>query len=109
MSLSFSIVAILLWYYFARKGYLSNYPFDKILLFSPAPKLPEFWRLFFISLGSIFFTPEVTAGILVSLALLIITRIGFGLALLGWTLNFILMRLMGVQPGSGVIQVLMLF
>ena len=102
MSLSFSIVAILLWYYFARKGYLSNYPFDKILLFSPAPKLPEFWRLFFISLGSIFFTPEVTAGILVSLALLIITRIGFGLALLGWTLNFILMRLMGVQPGSGV-------
>ncbi len=55
MSLSFSIVAILLWYYFARKGYLSNYPFDKILLFSPTLKLPEFWRLFFISLGSIFF------------------------------------------------------
>ena len=102
MSLSFSIVAILLWYYFARKGYLSNYPFDKILLFSPTLKLPEFWRLFFISLGSIFFTPEVSAGILVSIALLIITRIGFGLALLGWTLNYILMRLAGVQPGSGV-------
>lgn len=102
MSLPFSIVALLLWYYFARLGYLSNYPFDKLLLFSSPPALPEFWRLFFISLGSIFFTPEVMAGILVALALLIITRIGFVLALLGWTISYYLMHLMGSVPGNGM-------
>jgi len=102
MSLPFSIVALLLWFYFARLGYLSNYPFDKLLLFSQPPALPEFWRLFFISLGSIFFTPEVVAGMLVAVALLIITRIGFVLALLGWAISYFLMHLMGSAPGSGM-------
>ncbi|MDD4310186.1 MAG: urea transporter, partial [Candidatus Cloacimonetes bacterium] len=102
MSLPFSIMAMLLWGYFARLGYLSNYPFDKILLFSNAPHLPEFWRLFFVSLGSVFFTPEVVAGILVALALLIITRIGFVLALLGWAISYHLMLLVGNVPGTGM-------
>jgi murein DD-endopeptidase MepM/ murein hydrolase activator NlpD len=102
MSLPFSIMALLLWYYFARLGYLSNYPFDKLLLFSKPPVLPEFWRLFFVSLGSIFFTPEVVAGMLVAVALLIITRIGFVLALLGWTISFYLMQLMGGVAGNGI-------
>ena len=102
MSLPFSIMALMLWYYFARLGYLSNYPFDKLLLFTKAPDLPEFWRLFFVSLGSIFFTPEVVAGILVALALFIITRIGFVLALLGWTISYYLMQLMGGVPGNGM-------
>lgn len=102
MSLPFSIMALMLWYYFARLGYLSNYPFDKLLLFSKAPAMPEFWRLFFVSLGSIFFTPEVVAGILVAAALFIITRIGFVLALLGWTISYYLMQLMGGVPGNGM-------
>jgi len=100
MSLPFSIVALLLWYYFARQGYLSNYPFDKLLLINGAPELPEFWRLFFVSLGSIFFTPEVIAGILVGLALIIITRIGFILALLGWSISYLMMMLMGSSGGN---------
>lgn len=102
MSLPFSIMAMLLWGYFARLGYLSNYPFDKILLMSKGPVLPEFWRLFFVSLGSVFFTPEVIAGILVGAALLIITRIGFVLALLGWTISYYLMVIVGSVPGSGM-------
>ncbi|PKN72458.1 MAG: hypothetical protein CVU50_07500 [Candidatus Cloacimonetes bacterium HGW-Cloacimonetes-3] len=102
MSLPFSIVALVLWYYFARLGFLSNYPFDKLLLFSNPPVLPEFWRLFFVSLGSIFFTPEVVAGMLVAVALLIITRIGFVLALLGWAISFFLMHLMGGVAGNGM-------
>ncbi len=102
MSLPFSIVALLLWYYFARQGYLSNYPFDKLLLINGAPELPEFWRLFFVSLGSIFFTPEVIAGILVGLALIIITRIGFILALLGWSISYLMMMLMGSSVGTGM-------
>jgi len=102
MSLPFSIVALLLWYYFARQGYLSNYPFDKLLLINSAPNLPEFWRLFFVSLGSIFFTPEVIAGMLVGLALLIITRIGFVLALLGWAISYLMMHIMGSTVGTGM-------
>jgi len=102
MSLPFSIVALILWYHFARAGYLSNYPFDKVLLILSEPKLPEFWRMFFVSLGSIFFTPEVFAGILVGLALLIITRIGFVLALLGWGISYLLMHLAGQSLGPGL-------
>ncbi|MDY0151900.1 MAG: urea transporter [Candidatus Cloacimonas sp.] len=102
MSLPFSIVALLMWGYFARLGYLSNYPFDKIMLISKGPVLPEYWRMFFVSLGSVFFTPEVIAGILVGLALLLITRIGFVLALLGWTISYYLMILMGSVPGTGM-------
>lgn len=102
MSLPFSIMAMLLWGFFARAGYLSNYPFDKLLLMGTVPQLPEFWRMFFVSMGSIFFTPEVAAGMLVALALLIITRIGFVLALLGWTISYQLMLLLGAQPGTGM-------
>lgn len=102
MSLPFSIVAMTMWWYFARLGYLSNYPFDKILLMSKGPVLPEYWRLFFVSLGSVFFTPEVIAGMLVAVALLIITRIGFVLALLGWTISYYLMVLVGSVPGTGM-------
>jgi len=102
MSLPFSLMAMLLWGYFARAGYLSNYPFDKLLLFSHAPDLPDFWRMFFVSMGSVFFTPEVWAGILVALALLIITRIGFVLAFLGWVISYYLMLLTGAHAGSGI-------
>lgn len=102
MSLPFSVVALVLWYHFARLGYLSNYPFDKILLIFGEPKMPEFWRMFFVSLGSIFFTPEVFAGILVALALLIITRIGFVLAFLGWGISYLMMHLAGQSIGPGM-------
>lgn len=102
MSMPFTIVALLLWFYFARIGYLSNYPFDKPQLICCEPAMPEFWRLFFISLGSIFFTPEVIAGILVAFALLIITRIGFLLAVLGWGISYLLMHFSGLNVVGGM-------
>jgi len=102
MSMPFTIVALLLWFYFARTGYLSNYPFDKLQLICCEPSLPEFWRLFFVSLGSIFFTPEVIAGIMVAIALLIITRIGFLLAVLGWGISYLLMHFSGLNVVGGM-------
>jgi len=102
MSMAFSIVAILMWFYLARNGLLTNYPFDKLVLVQWDPHLGEFWRLFFISLGSVFFSPTVFAGIIVALALLIITRIGLSLALIGWTISYLLMQAMGSSYGSGM-------
>ena len=46
--------------------------------------LPEFWNLYFKSLGAIFFQYHLFAGILVALGLIIYSRIAFMLSLLGF-------------------------
>lgn len=102
MSLAFSIVAIIIWQYMARNGLLTNYPFDKLVLINWEPHLSEYWRLFFVSMGSVFFSPTVLAGVFVALALLVITRIGLGLALMGWTISYILMQAQGFSSNTGM-------
>lgn len=102
MSLAFSISATMIWYYFAKIGYLANYVHDKPLLFDVPIALPDFWRMYFVSLGSIFFSPTVLSGMAIALALLIISRIGFGLSLWGWLLCSWLLQAVGMGSGEGM-------
>lgn len=55
------------------------------VLAQPPPEwLPDVVAQYLRSLGAIFFAPEVTAGVLVTAALLLYSRIGFLLSLLGF-------------------------
>lgn len=102
MSLAFSITALMLWFYFAKMGYLANYEIEKPLLLNLNIESSAFWRMYFICLGSIFFVPTVLSGILIASALLIISRIAFSLSLLGWTLCYYLLQISGIGGGSGM-------
>jgi len=102
MSLAFSIAATMVWYYMAKNGFLANYTHDKPLLFEVNIILPEFWRLFFVSLGSIFFIPSVLGGILIALALIVSSRISFFTALWGWLLCYLMIRFSGLGTGNGM-------
>lgn len=86
MSLAFSIMATLVWYYLVRSGNFNGEGFLKPLLFDLKLDLPWFWKDYFLSLGSIMFVPDIAVGIGVALILLLITRIGFLLSLLGWAI-----------------------
>jgi urea transporter len=86
MSLAFSIMAMLGWYFLVRSGNFNGTGFMKPLLFDLQPKLAWFWRDYFLSMGSIMFVPDVVVGMGVALILLSITRIGFMLSLFGWAI-----------------------
>ena len=86
MSLAFSIMGTLIWYYLVRSGNFNGEGFLKPLLFNLKLDLPWFWRNYFLSMGSIMFVPDIAVGIGVALILLMITRIGFLLSLLGWAI-----------------------
>jgi urea transporter len=92
MSLAFSLAAVFFWYYLVRGGYFSGLNFQKPLIFSHQLQLSWFWQDYFLSLGSIMFVPDVIVGIMVALVLLMITRIGFMLSLLGWSICFTLLK-----------------
>lgn len=92
MSLAFSLAAVFFWYYLVRGGYFSGLNFQKPLIFSHQLQLSWFWQDYFLSLGSIMFVPDVVVGIMVALVLLLITRIGFMLSLVGWSICFSLLR-----------------
>ncbi len=92
MSLAFSLAAVFFWYYLVRGGYFSGLNFQKPLIFSHQLQLSWFWQDYFLSLGSIMFVPDVIVGIMVALVLLMITRIGFMLSLVGWSICFTLLK-----------------
>jgi len=89
LSLSFSILGIIIWMFLEHKGlFVSTQHIigtgQKFL------SIPYFWEGYFRGLGSIFFMPSSTFGIIVAILLLIKTRIGFILTLSGWILCYIL-------------------
>ena len=54
------------------------------LAFSPAPVLPTAAHGYLISLGALFFDPRAVTGAVIALALLVHSRIGLLLTLVGW-------------------------
>lgn len=102
MSLAFSIMATLVWYYLVRSGDFNGEGFMKPLLFDLKVQLPWFWKDFFLSLGSIVFVPDIAVGIGVALILLMITRIGFLLSLLGWAVCWWLLGFASIGTTYGM-------
>ncbi|MDD4233639.1 MAG: urea transporter [Candidatus Cloacimonetes bacterium] len=102
MSLAFSISAVFFWYYLVRSGNFSGLNFQKPLLFSPNLQLGAYWRSYFLSLGSIMFVPDVLAGILLALVLFMITRIGFLLSLVGWSICWLLLGYVNMGDTYGM-------
>lgn len=92
MSLAFSIAAVFFWYYLVRGGYFSGFGFQKPLLFQHQLQLSWFWQDYFLSLGSIMFVPDVIVGIMLAIVLFMITRIGFMLSLVGWSICYFLLQ-----------------
>lgn len=102
LSLAFSIAALFFWYYLVRSGYFGGLNFQKPLLFQYDLKLSWFWRDYFVSLGSIIFVPDLMVGILLALVLFMITRIGFMLSLMGWSICYLLMQYTNIGASSGI-------
>ncbi|MEA2042603.1 MAG: urea transporter [Bacteroidota bacterium] len=58
---------------------------------------PESLRIYFLSLGSIFFQYNILAGILISIGLLYYSRIAFSLSLLGFFAAFLFYKFIGAD------------
>jgi len=102
MSLAFSLGATLLWYYLVRSGNFTGTGFEKPLLFKLQIDLPWFWKDFFLSMASIVFVPDVFVGILMTVVVLFISRIGLMLALLGWSICFALLQVSAMGSTYGM-------
>ena len=102
MSLAFSLSATLLWYYLVRSGNFTGVGFEKPLLFSLQIEMPWFWKDFFLSMASIVFVPDILVGILLTVVLLFISRIGLMLALMGWSICFALLQVSAVSTTYGM-------
>ncbi|PKN78452.1 MAG: hypothetical protein CVU48_08315 [Candidatus Cloacimonetes bacterium HGW-Cloacimonetes-1] len=102
MSLSFSITAIFIWFYFAKTGYLSNYANEHIMLLNQSTAFGTWWTGYFTSMGSLFFTPNVYAGLAIAFVILMVSRISFGLTLLGWVVCSKLVTILGASTSNGI-------
>ena len=102
MSLAFSLGATLLLYYLVRSGNFTGTGFEKPLLFKLQIELPWFWKDFFLSMASIVFVPDVFVGILMTVVVLFISRIGLMLALLGWSICFALLQVSAMGSTYGM-------
>ncbi len=102
MSLSFSLIAITLWLFLAHKGIFSTLMEHKALLTNYDPVLPDFLNGYFHSMGSLLFMPYTLAGILVTVALLLSTRIGFILSIIGYSVSFILLKVFNIHVIDGI-------
>ncbi|MCB5261774.1 MAG: urea transporter [Candidatus Cloacimonetes bacterium] len=102
LSLAFSISALFFWYYLVRSGLFSGLNFQKPLLFQHNLQLSWFWQDYFVSLGSIMFVPDLLVGILLALLLFMITRIGFMLSLMGWSICYLLMQYTSMGSSYGI-------
>ena len=60
----------------------------------------SFLKIYFHSLGAIFFQSHLLAGIIISLGLLIYSRITFGLSILGFSVAFLFYRFIGIELNS---------
>lgn len=60
----------------------------------------SFIRIYFSSLGAIFFQTHLLAGIIISVGLLIYSRITFVLSILGYSVAYLFYRLVGIEFDS---------
>ncbi len=91
MSLSFSVVAILLSFFMMRVGqFLVSQEREAIINIIPTSS--NMINFYLKSLGSIFFQPYILAGILVLIALILTSRIGFILTMMGFYLSYFLVN-----------------
>jgi murein DD-endopeptidase MepM/ murein hydrolase activator NlpD len=102
MSLSFSVMAILLWMGITTSGALHQISTHTQLLVDWSPHLSKYWEGYFHSLGTLLFMPYTLAGIGLALVLLLSSRIAFILSILGWTLANFLMELFHIHTLSGM-------
>ncbi len=92
MSISFSIVAILLSFFIMRIGEVTAVQ-DRFSFFSNEMFDTNLITYYFQSLGSIFFSPYIISGILVVIALILTSRIGFLLSLMGFGISYYLVSI----------------
>ena len=59
--------------------------------------IPHFWRTYFLSMGAIFFQLSTLAGVLISLGLLIYSRIAFSLSVIGFAIAYLLFDLLHID------------
>ena len=60
-------------------------------------EFPFFFRVYFLSLGAIFFQYNILGGILIAIGLLIYSRIGFSLSLLGLFTAYVFYEIIGAN------------
>ncbi|MBN2828694.1 MAG: urea transporter [Candidatus Cloacimonetes bacterium] len=102
MSLAFSFIAIFLSFFYLRLGGTLMGE-TRALILQINPVLPRYPELYFKSLGSIFFQPNIIAGVLISIALLLTTRIGFVLSILGYSLSYLFMTVFNNFPSGEIL------
>jgi urea transporter len=103
MSLSFSVVSMLIWLFYMKISEMNLLPFAHHLWFSYEPALPKYVMQYFHSAGSIFFQPFFIPGLLIVIALFLISRIGFFLSLLGYTVGYLFIRQWGGMGGNDIL------
>ncbi len=87
MSISFSIVAILFSFFIMRIGQVTSVQ-DRFIVLGNEFMETNIITYYLQSLGSIFFTPYILSGLLIALALILTSRIGFFLSLMGFGISF---------------------
>jgi urea transporter/murein DD-endopeptidase MepM/ murein hydrolase activator NlpD len=92
MSISFSIVAILFSFFIMRIGEVATVQ-DRFAFFSNEGIDLNIGSYYLQSLGSIFFSPYIISGILVVIALILTSRIGFLLSLMGFGISYYLVSI----------------
>ncbi|MDD3532420.1 MAG: urea transporter [Candidatus Cloacimonetes bacterium] len=102
LSLAFSLASLFFWYYLVRSGNFSGLNFQKPFIFEHSLQLSWFWQDYFTSMGSILFVPDLIAGILLALVLLMITRIGFMLSMMGWSICYLLLQHANIGSSYGI-------
>ncbi len=87
MSISFSIVAILFSFFIMRIGQATSVQ-DRFIVLGNEFMNTNIITYYLQSLGSIFFTPYILSGLLIVFALILTSRIGFFLSLMGFGISF---------------------
>ncbi len=90
MSITFSIIALLMWFVMSKQGVFVQTHLTKSLLTYWNPQIPEYWQGYFRSLGSLLFSPYIISGLIIALAMLLHSRILFLLSIGGWSICYIL-------------------
>jgi urea transporter/murein DD-endopeptidase MepM/ murein hydrolase activator NlpD len=79
---------------------LGGKPFVDFYNFLETSITSSFVKIYFYSLGAIFFQSHLLAGILISLGLLIYSRITFVLSILGYSVAFLFYKFAGIEFNS---------
>ncbi len=87
-SLAFSLVSILLCFFYYKICHFNFLTDHRTLLINWEPLIPTYFKLYFHSLGSIFYQPHSLIGMLIALAIFLQSRIGFLLSVAGYSIAY---------------------